>query len=208
MIHLSNTRFGNISFEDSAAIEFPRGIIGFSEETRFAILERENGPIAYLQSLKNPKLALPILDASLLQPDYPDGSKEELAAMVNATVENLAILVVVHVDKSDRSLRANLLAPIVVDSEARKAWQIILDPEKYTANTNLSGPRNNTSTKYSTGTKTTGTPEATDCAVTNGSSATFNTTNANANANNANTNIANANTNIANTNIANDANAI
>jgi flagellar assembly factor FliW len=188
MIHLSNTRFGNISFEDSAAIEFPRGIIGFSEETRFAILERENGPIAYLQSLKNPKLALPILDASLLQPDYPDGSKEELAAMVNSTVENLAILVVVHVDKADGSLRANLLAPIVVDSEARKAWQIILDPEKYTANTMLSGPRNASSTKYSTETETTGTPEATDCAVTNMPGASIGATGSNVSSSNVNNN--------------------
>jgi flagellar assembly factor FliW len=201
MIHLSNTRFGNISIEESAAIEFPRGIIGFSEETRFAILERANGPIAYMQSLKNPKLALPILDASLLQPDYPEGSKEELAAMVNATVDNLAILVVVHVDKSDGSLRANLLAPIVVDSEARKAWQIILDPEKYTANTMLSGPRNSASTKYSTETET-GTPEATDCAVTSTSNGTFgearsNSVKAIASTNNANTNNANTNDAIA-----------
>ncbi len=57
MIHLSNTRFGDISVEESSAIHFPRGIIGFSEETQFAIVERENGPIAYLQSLKTPRLA-------------------------------------------------------------------------------------------------------------------------------------------------------
>lgn len=166
MIHLSNTRFGNISIENSAVIEFSRGIIGFSDETQFAILEREKGPIAYLQSLKNPKLALPILDASMLKPDYPDASRAEMAKAVNANEANLAILVVVHVDKSDGSLRANLLAPIVVDSETRKAWQIILDPEKYTANASLSAPRDTTGT-YST-TKsiaTTTDREATDCAV-------------------------------------------
>ena len=169
MIHLTNTRFGNISIEDSAAIEFPRGIIGFSEETQFAILERANGPIAYLQSLRNPKRALPILDASLLKPDYPEGSRMELANTVGTNVDNLAILVVVHVDKTDGSLRANLLAPIVVDSEGRKAWQIILDPEKYSATTMLSGPKDNASPKYSTDNSAdmTGTPEATDCAVTN-----------------------------------------
>ncbi len=31
MIHLSNTRFGDISVEESSAITFPRGIIGFSD---------------------------------------------------------------------------------------------------------------------------------------------------------------------------------
>lgn len=168
MIHLSNTRFGNISIENSAAIEFPRGIIGFSDETQFAILERAKGPIAYLQSLKNPKLALPILDANMLKPDYPDSSRAEMANAVNAKEENLAILVVVHVDKLDGTLRANLLAPIVVDSETRKAWQVILDPEKYTANAALSGPRDRaTDAAYATTNSiaTTTAREATDCAV-------------------------------------------
>ena len=190
MIHLSNTRFGNISIENSAAIDFPRGIIGFSEETQFAILERENGPIAYLQSLKNPKLALPILDASMLKPDYPDASRAEMVRAVNANEENLAILVVVHVDKSDGSLRANLLAPIVVDSETRKAWQVILDPEKYTANASLSGPRDTTSSTYATtkSIETTDEREATDCAVeanaTNTSAANKPMTNSNSTNNN------------------------
>jgi flagellar assembly factor FliW len=147
MIHLTNTRFGDISVEESSAITFPRGIIGFSEEVRFSILERTNGPIAYLQSLKNPRLALPIIDASLLAPSYPDGPREELANLVGIDATNMVVLVVVHVNPDDKRLRANLLAPIVVDVENRKAWQVILDPETYGANVPIGEPRTTTTNK-------------------------------------------------------------
>jgi len=166
MIHLSNTRFGDISVEETSAIAFPRGIIGFSEESGFTILERTNGPIAYLQSLKNPRLALPIIDSSMLSPSYPDGPKEDLANLVGIDVNNMAVLVVVHVSPDDKRLRANLLAPIVVDVENRKAWQIILDPETYGANVAIGDPKNTLASTNKTtiinapasGTTTTATP--------------------------------------------------
>lgn len=147
MIHLESTRFGDIDIDESAAIHFPRGIIGFSDETRFAIIERENANIAYLQSLNTPRLALPIIDASFLKPEYPDAPREELAKTVGVNPESMAVLVVVHVNPEDKSLRANLLAPIVVDADARRAWQIILDPEKYGANVVIgAGKKNNAPT--------------------------------------------------------------
>jgi flagellar assembly factor FliW len=147
MIHLSNTRFGDISVEESSAITFPRGIIGFSEEVRFSIVERTNGAVAYLQSLRNPRLALPIIDASLLAPTYPDGPREDLANLVGIDANNMAVLVVVHVSPDDKRLRANLLAPIVVDVENRKAWQVILDAETYGANVPIGEPRPATTNK-------------------------------------------------------------
>ncbi|MBL8743835.1 MAG: flagellar assembly protein FliW [Myxococcales bacterium] len=163
MIHLSNTRFGDISVEESSAITFPRGIIGFSEEVRFTLLERTNGPIAYLQSLRNPRLALPIIDASLLAPTYPDGPREELANLVGIETSNMVVLVVVHVSPEDKRLRANLLAPIVVDVENRKAWQVILDPDTYGANVPIGDARPTTSAATN---KTTTTPAATTTSAT------------------------------------------
>lgn len=137
MIHLNSTRFGDISIEDSAEIIFPKGLIGFSGETRFAILERARGPIAYLQSLTSPHLALPVIDASIVRPHYPHISIEQLAAIAGIERTNIAVLVVVAVNPADKSLRANLLAPIVVDVDSRTGNQIILEGTSYKANTPL-----------------------------------------------------------------------
>lgn len=133
MIHLSSTRFGDISLEDSAEIQFPSGLIGFSRENRFAILERTKGPIAYLQSLTTPRLALPVVDASILRPEYPAMSPEELAALTGIAPESTALLVVVAVDPFDTQLRANLLAPIVINVESRTGKQLIFEGTSYGA---------------------------------------------------------------------------
>ncbi len=141
MIHLSGTRFGEISLEDSAAISFPNGIIGFSTETRFALLERPNGPIAYLQSLASPRLALPVIDASILRPAYPTLTADEMAALSGARAEHMAVLVVVAVDPVGAELRANLLAPVVIDVESRVGKQIILEGTSYGSSTPIGNRR-------------------------------------------------------------------
>ncbi len=38
MIRMTDTRFGNLEVPENTAIEFPKGIIGFSEETRFILI--------------------------------------------------------------------------------------------------------------------------------------------------------------------------
>ncbi len=131
MIRLEKTRFGTITLDESAQIKFPRGLIGFSTETTFALLERERGPIAYLQSLMTPGIALPVIDARFLQPAYPDAAGDHLAGLAGVEPDDLLVLVVLAIEPDDGSLRANLLAPLVVDAKNRIGAQILLDPERY-----------------------------------------------------------------------------
>jgi flagellar assembly factor FliW len=140
MIHLSGTRFGDLSIGDDAVISFPDGLIGFSHEKRFALIERPNGHIAYLQSLTTPHLALPVVDASVLRPAYPAIGVDKLAELSGARPEHMAILVVVAVDPEGQ-LRANLLAPVVTDVDSRVGRQIILEGTSYGANTPIGGKK-------------------------------------------------------------------
>ncbi|NUO54593.1 MAG: flagellar assembly protein FliW [Polyangiaceae bacterium] len=140
MIRLENTRFGSISIDDSTQIAFPRGLIGFSTETRFVLIERDNGAIAYLQSLVNPAIALPVIDAAMLQPSYPLRGPEEMAQAAGIEkLEDMLALVVLAIDPADGCLRANLLAPIVIDASTRTGAQILLDADKYGASVPIDG---------------------------------------------------------------------
>jgi flagellar assembly factor FliW len=130
MIRLEKTRFGTITIDESAEIRFARGLVGFSSENRFVLLERERGPIAYLQSLNTPSLALPVIDARHLQPAYPNAT-DDLASKAGIGSDDTLVLVVLAIDPLDGSLRANLLAPLVIDAKNRSGAQIILDPEHY-----------------------------------------------------------------------------
>lgn len=141
MIELKNTRFGDLQLAEGAEIRFPRGIFGFPDETRFALLEREKGHVSFLQSLNTPALALPVIDGSLIRPEYPDQAREDVAALANfANAEHLVVLVVVRVEPNERLLRGNLVAPILVDAEARLGCQVMLDSGKYSVDVVLGQP--------------------------------------------------------------------
>jgi len=137
VIDLEQTRFGALCVADDCLITLRGGLLGFPDDTRFILIERERGPIAFLQSVDSPELAIPVLDGSKLTPPYPTHAPALLGRLAGAPADDLAVFVVVAVDAADRSLRANLVAPIVVDTATRKGSQIILPGAGYDARTHI-----------------------------------------------------------------------
>ena len=62
---LTTRLFGEIEIDDSLIITFPKGIIGFPDMQRFAIIydkDQGTGSIQWLQSLDEPAFAMPVMD--------------------------------------------------------------------------------------------------------------------------------------------------
>lgn len=130
---IENTRFGTIEVEDHCVIDFPNGLIGFPDQTRFVLLGRgKDRMVGYLQSLVSPELAFPVTDGSAFE-GYPEPSSPELARGAGLGDAEVALLVIVAVKNGSKTLEANLLAPIVVDVEARRGAQVVLDARKFRA---------------------------------------------------------------------------
>jgi flagellar assembly factor FliW len=144
VIRLICTRFGDIEVDEAKAIVFPRGLIGFPDARRYVLLyPGGRGKVAWLQSLEVTGLAFPVVDGAMLGPDYPQPGAALLAQDAGIGATDLAILVVVAVQKGV-GLIANMLAPLVVDLETRSGAQIVLDPQRYSASAPL-GPMVETS---------------------------------------------------------------
>jgi carbon storage regulator CsrA len=80
VIRLKGTRFGEIEIDEKRAISFPRGLIGFADARRYALLEpREGSAVAWLQSLDLPELAFPVMDGAQFGPQYPEPGASDLA---------------------------------------------------------------------------------------------------------------------------------
>jgi len=140
MIRIEGTRFGVIEVDDAAAIHFAHGLIGFPEENSFILVERgESRPVAYLQSLKTAGLAFPVADGQIFGGEYPTPAATVLAAQAGIECSEPAVLVIVAVNEQ-KTLDANLLAPIIVDVETRAGLQAVLDPRTYSAATSLADP--------------------------------------------------------------------
>ncbi|MSP26008.1 MAG: hypothetical protein EXR75_12775 [Myxococcales bacterium] len=139
MIRIDGTRFGDIEVEETSVICFANGLIGFPNETRFVLLEREKGRlVGFLQSLDTPALAFPVTDGSAFA-GYPEPPADVLARSVGLGETDLALFVIVSAT-SKRELAANLLAPLIVDVATRAGAQVVLDPRMYSAATPLGDP--------------------------------------------------------------------
>ena len=134
MRKIATNRFGELDIEESDIIHFPQGIPAFEEEREFVLLPYdENCPYYYLQSAKRSELAFLLTEPFIFFPEYTieidDETVDELKIKNQDNVETYVILTIPN--GSVRYMTANLLAPIILNSENMQAKQIIMDKSSY-----------------------------------------------------------------------------
>ncbi|WP_029322859.1 flagellar assembly protein FliW [Butyrivibrio sp. AE3004] len=127
--------FGEIEIEDSKIIEFPKGIIGFPDMTKFALMhdkDKDTNNIRWLQSLDDPVFAMPVMDPLYVKPGFnPVVQEESIKEILPLEDEDLLILVTVTVPQDITKMTVNLKGPIIINSGNCKACQIIIDDDDY-----------------------------------------------------------------------------
>ena len=116
----TNRQFGELEVEEQHVLHFPEGIIGFEEYRKFLIVHDEDSePFRWLVSLEDAELSFPLLDPTLLIPDY---DKRLRAA------GETSIFVIATLNENVEESTLNLRSPIVID-ETRTGRQIVLEDE-------------------------------------------------------------------------------
>ncbi|MBR5969124.1 MAG: flagellar assembly protein FliW [Lachnospiraceae bacterium] len=127
--------FGEVDIDDGRIITFPKGIIGFPEMQKFAMMydqEQGLGAIHWLQSLDEPAFAMPVMDPLYVKDDYnPQVEDDVLEDVKPINPETTLVLVTVTVPHELEKMTVNLKGPIVINTEKRTAAQIILDEDEY-----------------------------------------------------------------------------
>ena len=126
--------FGEIAVDESKLISFQQGIIGFPELKDFLLIHDGdgNGNIKWMQSIEEPAFAMPVVDPLTVIPEYnPDIEDELLKPLGEITEENMLVIVTITVPKEIEKMTVNLKAPIIINSESRKAAQLIIDSDRY-----------------------------------------------------------------------------
>jgi len=137
MTLMETKNFGRISYEAQSALEFPCGLPGFEERRRFvAVRFPENDPLIYLQSLEDPDLCFITMPILAVDPNYRlKMNREDLghlglpAARQPRIGEDVLCVTVVAIRESGPT--ANLLAPIVINLQTRRAVQAIAPQSDY-----------------------------------------------------------------------------
>jgi flagellar assembly factor FliW len=116
-----NRQFGELEFDEQYVVDFPKGIVGFEQHRKYVIIDDEDSePFRWLVSIEDENLSFPLLDPSLVLPNYDrqfslgEGKSVFVVASLNERVEKSSV---------------NLRSPLIIDNATREGEQVILDDD-------------------------------------------------------------------------------
>jgi flagellar assembly factor FliW len=129
---IDTTRFGRMEVNAERIITFPKGLLGFPEHNRYALIQTgEENYFFWLQSVDEPSLAFVVTDPSIFFKDYEFPLKEETQQALGLTDPGFSQIFVICNRVGDW-LTGNLQGPLVVNAQNRLGEQIVLNDKKWT----------------------------------------------------------------------------
>jgi flagellar assembly factor FliW len=119
--------FGTLHYAEDAVISPPRGLLGFEQEKMFVLVQLpEQYPLVYVQSAVTPELCFLALPILTIDPEYRlelnSEDAQQLGTETNPEIGQ-EVLCLALIATHPEGVRANLLAPLVVNLETRAACQ-------------------------------------------------------------------------------------
>ena len=130
---VKTSRFGDKEVPDEALLTFPEGVIGFRDATRFVMFEcSDDGLFKWLQSCDKPDLAFVICEASVIVQNYQIliGDKERQVLQLE-NPEDAVVCLILVIPENPVEATANLLGPLVMNTETRLGMQIVVVNPQY-----------------------------------------------------------------------------
>jgi flagellar assembly factor FliW len=133
-VTVTTTRFGDVQTDDGHIIDFPKGLLGFENHRRYALVARpEYHPFVHLQSLDDPALAFIVVNPRLFFPHYKvEVDPREISELAATDTRRLETWVIVTVPEDWTRMSANLQGPILVNRDGNRAKQVVLVHGPYT----------------------------------------------------------------------------
>ena len=126
----NTTRFGTVEIEPQDILLFSRGLIGFESHRHWVLLaDARNSAVAWLQSLADPAIALPVVSPRRYVPGYRVlVQRDQLTPLELAVLDEAFVLV--PVGRNTDGLTLNLRAPLIVNLSRRIGRQVVTGDEQ------------------------------------------------------------------------------
>lgn len=127
--------FGEMDIDPEQILHFPEGLPAFNDQRRFVILPMDkNSPFYYLQAVDNADLCFLLADPFPFWPHYQaelgDAEVQKLQAAQDGS--NISLFTILTIPADFKNTTANLLAPLIINTERKIGLQIILANADYT----------------------------------------------------------------------------
>lgn len=117
-----NRQFGEIEYESDHVYEFEKGLIGFEHLKKFIVISDSScEPFQWLVSIEDEDVSFPILNPAVVMEDY----------RIVLPHEHSHVAVIAALKDPVEHSTVNLRSPIVFDTVARTAEQVVLEDEVY-----------------------------------------------------------------------------
>jgi flagellar assembly factor FliW len=124
--------FGTLEIDDKQKVSFPQGLFGFEEYIEYVLIDSENPPFLWLQSVEEKEIAFVLINPFLFRKDYEANvTNEELAEIGIKSSENALIFVIVTIPQDGGPMTANLQGPLIINKENMTGMQAILSDAKW-----------------------------------------------------------------------------
>ena len=135
-LKVDTTRFGPITVDEQKIIIMPFGMLGFPDEKRYVIVQhKENSPFFWYQSVDDPSLAFVITSPFFFVPDYSvslDDAINQMSWDDEKIEQKIELYVVVNIPNGvPNKMTANLIGPLLVNTESFQALQMVVTDSPY-----------------------------------------------------------------------------
>ncbi|HKM43648.1 MAG TPA: flagellar assembly protein FliW [Limnochordia bacterium] len=126
------TKLGTLQVDEEKVIEFPVGILGFSENHRYVIVEQEGSAFSFLQSVDDPELSFVVIMPELVCCDYSvQLSDEDIDLLGIESPEDGKVYGIVTIPENVAEMTVNLQAPVVINTKNLVGAQFVLQGAQY-----------------------------------------------------------------------------
>ena len=140
-IRVETTRFGVLEAPRNQVLTMEKPVLGFEQCKEYvAIKTGDMHPFVWLQSLSEADVAFLMINPKLLYADYTiQVNKREVEDIGVTDDTSVEIFVIVTVGPTLEESTVNLQGPIVINTESRKAKQLVLANSHYSVAAPLQG---------------------------------------------------------------------
>jgi flagellar assembly factor FliW len=125
-MEVATKAYGRIEVDERQQLRFPVGLYGFEDYRDWVLLDAQQPPFYWLQSLDDAQIAFVLINPYLFRPDYvlniPD---EDLGAIDDPEQEDILVFAIVTIPENYTEITANLQGPLIVNRSARIGKQCI-----------------------------------------------------------------------------------